>query len=266
MSVKQKDFYERRAYTLIKKERPLPKGQRLENWRIGYIKRIFEFLNIKRGDTFLDVGVGFTGYTVIEAARRRVRSVGVDISLQAMKNARKNAKMTLDSTSDLTDFCVCSATHLPFRDKVFSRVASIAVLEHVPNDKLAIHETSRVTRIGGKIFISVPNTYHRILPIFILHQIMGDKKAGHLRRYKAETLASEFGKNSFLLLDVTYHSHLIKVIQYLLHILLPCVREKESRIWWKLEELDLKSRKDPTGTKFSIVMKKFPQRAQANLR
>lgn len=45
---------------------------KLENWRISFLNRVFQKLQIGKGsknDYYLDIGVGGSGYTVIEAAK-----------------------------------------------------------------------------------------------------------------------------------------------------------------------------------------------------
>ena len=56
----------------------------LENWRISYIKRIFHSLGIGSEvvDCYLGIGVGGSGYTVIEAARKGNRYIGLDVSIE----------------------------------------------------------------------------------------------------------------------------------------------------------------------------------------
>ncbi len=49
---------------------------------------------------------------------------------------------------------------LPFPDQHFDLVVCTSVLEHVENDRLAIEELTRVTSIGGRIWIEIPFLYH----------------------------------------------------------------------------------------------------------
>lgn len=234
---------------------------RLENWRVSYIKRIFKSLGIvpgsMKGDAFLDIGVGGTGYTVIEAARMGYRAIGIDISVEGMRRAYSFAKQSLDSDSyALCDFIVCSADHLPFRDKAFSKSCSIAVLEHIPNDDEVIKEISRVMKSGGRVFITVPNTYSRIPPIFWIPYMIHDRRVGHLRHYRAEDLARKFLKVGFRLERIVYHAHMVKVLQFILSYIFPHLRRPGSKIWWKLEELDYKLWRIPIGLNVSLVLEK----------
>jgi ubiquinone/menaquinone biosynthesis C-methylase UbiE len=230
---------------------------KLENWRLSYLQRIFCALNVGNDpkDLYLDIGVGGSGYTVIETTRKGCKSVGVDISLEGVKKARRSATLELGERSNLCNFVVGLAENLPFRDGTFTKISSIAVLEHVPDDKQAIAEIARVIKPSGEVFITVPNAYRRILPVFWLPYYVWDKKIGHLRHYKAENLVTEFSHSGFLPSKVSYSGHLIKVLQNLLSWIFPSFGKVGSRLWWKLEEMDLKS-KSPRGLQLTLLMRK----------
>lgn len=234
----------------------------LENWRLSYLKRIFAGLNINRAgasnleERLLDIGVGGTGYTVIEAAKRNILSVGIDLSWEGMKKAAQLAREVFKSKADKRyNFLVSSAQDLPFKDNTFSKIISVAVMEHLPDDKKAFDEITRVTRSQGKIFIMVPNAY----PVPLLYKILNminDRRMGHLRHYLAKEMIREFKKRGFELEDLIYHAHSIKILQWILSIIIPPFRRTDSRFWWKLEERDLSQRDNPRANAFSIAMTK----------
>jgi ubiquinone/menaquinone biosynthesis C-methylase UbiE len=227
----------------------------LENWRISYLKRIFRTLNIGShpGDLYLDVGIGGSGYTVIEAARRGCRSVGIDLSFGGVKKARDFAFSELTEASRQCTFVVAKAENLPFKDNTFTKMSSIAVLEHVPDDKKAMSEIARVIKPGGRVFLTIPNSYCRIPPIFWLPYYIWDKKIGHLRHYKAEDLLSEFSRMGFRTNIVLYSGHLVKLSQTLLSKVFPSLGKRDSKLWWKLEEMDLKTT-SPTGLQLTLLL------------
>jgi SAM-dependent methyltransferase len=120
---------------------------RLDNWQQTYIARLAPLWEVSSPDApFLDSGVGGSAYTVIEAARKGIPSIGCDISLEGMQTARRLAEA--QGVSDRCLFVVCRAERLPFADAIFGGATSIAVLEHVPDDRRAIAELARVTRPG----------------------------------------------------------------------------------------------------------------------
>jgi ubiquinone/menaquinone biosynthesis C-methylase UbiE len=232
-------------------------GYKLDNWRVSYLRRIFLDLGMEGvvDSNYLDIGVGGSGYTVIEAARRGWNSFGTDISPLGMKKAKQFAKSELGSRIP-PGFIVASAESLPFKDAAFGKLTMISVLEHVPDDKQAILEIARVLAPSGEFLMTIPNSYRRILPLFWLPKSMADKRVGHLRFYKAEDLVSEFARHGFQLKSVVYSGHLPKVLQIFLTKIVHRVERGTSRIWWKLEELDIQMNRFPSGMKLHLVMQK----------
>jgi len=225
---------------------------KLENWRIGYLRRVFKALDIKPDDMFLDVGCGGLGYIVVEAAKRkRCYSIGVDISSTGIGQASSFAKKNLNPYCTC-GFIVCSATHLPFIDSLFSKITLIMVLEHIPNEQAVISEISRICKNKGRVLITVPNSYRRSLPILTLAKMKADKAVGHLRSYKAEDLLKILMRKGFVLQSLEYHAHSIKGAQYLLQHF-PLTGDK---VWWMLEDFDARMYKVPTGSAFTVVLVK----------
>jgi len=225
----------------------------LENWRIGYLRRVFKALDIKPDDMFLDVGCGGLGYIVIEVAKRkRCYSIGVDISSVGIRQASSFAKKNL-SPYCTCGFIVCSATHLPFLDSLFSKITLIAVLEHIPNDQVVISEISRICKNKGRVLITVPNSYRRSLPILTLALMKAHKAVGHLRGYKAEDLVNNLMHMGFVPQSLAYHAHFIKGVQCMFQHFPLTVGDK---VWWMLEDFDARMCKVPTGSAFTVVLVK----------
>lgn len=232
---------------------------RLENWRTSYIKRIFDALEIKsslenRDDLYLDIGVGGSGYTVIEAAKKGVKSIGIDLSSVGMQQAKELARE--QGVENLCQFVISSAEDLPFKERTFSKISSIAVLEHLSDDKQAIAEISRVITERGRIFITVPNTYKRLFFLFRFLSRINDKKVGHLRHYSEEELIGLFEDFGFHSTKVMYSGHLVKLAQLLLSKIFPSLCYGNSRLWWRLEGIDLGHGDVNTGLQISIVFSK----------
>jgi len=205
---------------------------RLENWRISYMKRVFEKFNLKKGQKYLDIGCGGNAYLPIEAAKRKVKAYGVDISTEAIKKAQMFAKN--ESVSELTNFKKANAENLPFKDNQFHAVSAIALLEHLENDKKAVEEMGRVCKKGGLVFITVPNAY-KSMPLYTwIPYLIHDKQIGHLRHYSAKHLTHLFESAGFKTQGVFYSGHNIKFLQLLLYKL-----TKNDHLWWKLEKKDI---------------------------
>jgi len=234
-------------------------GYELENWRISYIANIFEALELKKEDTFLDIGVGGTGYTVIEAARRGIKAIGIDLSSQGMKKAKRFSKIQLNKEC-FCEFVICSATHIPLRACSISKIASVAVLEHVPNDEAVFDEIARISIGDSSVFLVVPNAYSRMLPPFGLPYMLHDKRVGHQRHYKAEALIEKLAKRSFRLVKISYSVHIPKILQYLLGASFWRQTKMNPRVWWQLEKLDLRMCNLSTGFNISLCVRKLDKR------
>lgn len=206
----------------------------LENWRLSMLKRIFETDFQKKIKTYLDIGCGATGYTVIEAAKRfSWLSFGIDISLEAMLRARNLACQ--QGVEEKTGFLVCSAENLPFQPNLFDYVSVLGVLEHLENDRQVIKSVADITKGGGHFCLCVPNTYKRIWPFLWPIYFYLDKKIGHQRHYSIEGLSEKMKKEGFKLEKAFYNGHLIKLFQFILEKM----RLINDENWWRLEEKDI---------------------------
>jgi SAM-dependent methyltransferase len=82
------------------------------------------------------------------------------------------------------------ALSLPFADEEFDRVVAAEVLEHIPEDTVAMAELHRVLRPGGTIAVSVP----RWLPervCWALSDAYHANEGGHVRIYTAKELVGK---------------------------------------------------------------------------
>lgn len=221
----------------------------LENWRLSMLKRVFGSVPAGKVKTYLDIGCGATGYTVIEAAKRYGwKSFGVDISLEAVLRAKALAEK--EGVSQETAFLVCSAENLPFKDNLFDYVSALGVLEHLRNDQQVIKAVAKITKMGGRFYICTPNTYKRIWPFLWPIYFYLDKKIGHQRHYSLEGLNGEMKKAGFKLKTFFYNGHLLKLGQLVLDKL-GLLNEK---IWWRIEEKDIN--KNPMGIQLNAIYQK----------
>lgn len=223
---------------------------KLENWRLSMLNRIFQTPFKSKVKTYLDIGCGATGYTIIEAARRNNwLSFGVDISIEAMLRAKNLAKK--QGVADITAFLVCSAESLPFRSNSLDYISAISLLEHLENDEKAIRSLYTILKGEGHLYICVPNTYKRIWPFLWPVYFYFDRKIGHKRHYSIEALAGKMGKgNRFDLEDFFYNGHLIKLCQ----IFLDKIRLIDEKRWWDMERKDMN--KVPSGVQLNAIFRK----------
>ena len=117
----------------------------------GRRKATFEALCITVGQHVLDLGCG-GGHLLRDLALSvgsKGRAVGLDPS-EPQINAAKELCKELDNV----EFSQDSATRLSFADDAFHSVASIQVLEYIPDVDAALAEVQRVLKAGGR-FVSV---------------------------------------------------------------------------------------------------------------
>ena len=143
------------------------------------------------GATVLDVGCGTGANTAVLADRGR-RVVGVDASPIAHRLRRR--------AGWAGGVRAVSGT-LPFADATFDLVAALDVLEHLDDDRAAIHELRRVARPGAVVLIFVP----------ALRLLWGlqDEHAHHRRRYSRAGLRALVSAAGFEVERITYFNSLL---------------------------------------------------------
>jgi SAM-dependent methyltransferase len=93
----------------------------------------------EKGETLLDVGCG-TGYFTRRFPESGLRVVGLDPDLAWLRFAK-----ACDGAAP--GYCAGTAERLPFPDRSFDRTVSIAALCFIEEQKLAVREILRVTRM-----------------------------------------------------------------------------------------------------------------------
>jgi SAM-dependent methyltransferase len=212
----------------------------LEHWRVSYLNRLRGAgLLDDLGAPLVDVGVGGSGYTVIEAARAGQLAVGCDLSLEGLLVARRFA--AAEGVSDRVLWACCSAEKLPLAPASFGSALAIAVIEHVPDDFAALQELARVLQPGGRAWVTVPHALRNISPPFRAPNRRHDRRLGHLRRYEADALADAGLRVGLEAEEVQFTGHAIKVLQL-------AAGRLDDRFWWWCERRDLERSHDRRGS------------------
>lgn len=225
-----------------------------EPWRRSYIDRLRAADALGgEGRPLIDVAVGGSGYTVIEAAREGRPAVGCDLSLEGMRAARRHA--VAEGVGDRTLFVCCSADALPFADGVFDVGLAIAIIEHVPDDDAALRELARVTAPGARAFVTVPHAFRHFSPVFWLPNWLHDRRLGHLRRYGAANLGEACRRAGFRPVEAQFTGGWWKALQIGVAHRLPA--RLSDRFWWWSERRDLaRIRRQRGSMQLSVVLRR----------
>ncbi len=160
------------------------------------------------GDRVLDMGCG-GGRHAFALYRRGADVVALDMSekdlleVDVMFAAMKQAGEVPDGATART--VLGSAYDLPFEDASFDRIIAAEVMEHLPEDDLAMSELFRVLKPGGLLAVTVP----RWLPekvCWALSDAYHEVEGGHIRIYKGSALRAKLeGKG--LVYEGQHHAH-----------------------------------------------------------
>ena len=212
----------------------------VDPWRRSFNDRIARALRLTPSTSpYLDVGVGGSGATVIEAARSGVEAIGCDLSVEGVVRAARFARS--EGVAQRATFVVCAAERLPFPDASIGSASAVAVLEHLDDDGEAAGELSRVVRPGGRIWITVPHAYRYIPPPLWPFYLVHDRRIGHKRHYDEARLRTLLEVRGFRHVETQWTGHPVKVAQYALTLAATRLGRDLDRAWWALERADLRA-------------------------
>jgi SAM-dependent methyltransferase len=126
-------------------------------------------LPLRTGARVLDAGCG-SGRT-LQDLRAYGEVSGIELSELAADHARGR---------ELGEVRVGRVEALPWEDDRFDLVTCLDVLEHTPDDRVALRELRRVTRPGGWLLLTVP----AYPSLWSTHDVVNH----HYRRYRRSTL------------------------------------------------------------------------------
>ena len=148
-----------------------------------------DILGIDDGDITLDAGCGDGRHSWEVYNRKHSPIVAFDIDAVCVK---KN-KYMLDSLKEQRQIkddyhlLVANVTRLPFKDGSFNKIICSEVLEHIPEDRVAVEELIRVLRKDGAIGISVPHHFAESICWRLSKPYYGFP-GGHIRNYRTGQL------------------------------------------------------------------------------
>ena len=148
---------------------------------------------IKAGDRVLDLGCG-AGRHAFEAYRRGARVVAADLDLAELPpvGAMFAAMRAEGQATPAAGAAALSAdaTSLPFPDGAFDAVIAAEILEHLPNDAVAMAEITRVLRPGGTVAVTVPAWLPERI-CWALSSEYHEVPGGHVRIFTRAELAAK---------------------------------------------------------------------------
>ena len=166
---------------------------------------IFHMLDIKPGERILDVGCGI-GYLSGLAKIRGADVVGIDMSTEALKYSR----------STLQESFVCGgAGSLPFIDNQFDKIIFADVIEHVPDDKLALQEIVRVAKPRASIVVSTPELeglFTKTRLKTFLHEEDDEYQKNYKEGYTTDSLCELMKQNSIDIHKIAYSNYFLSEI------------------------------------------------------
>jgi len=100
--------------------------------QMAKLGEVLKLLRFEGDDIILDVGCG-TGLITKRISEGVGRAVGIDISREMVERGRQCG----------TEFLVCDAESLPFRQRVFDKVVSFTVLQNLADPSKTLSEMGR---------------------------------------------------------------------------------------------------------------------------
>ena len=114
---------------------------------------VSRLLDSEPNSAVIDLGCGY-GLLSTWLASNGFRAIGVDVKQNKVKFAKRTAKIL--HIRDKASYIVASVCNLPFREKSFDYSFCLDVIEHVPNDLVALSEVSRILKPKGELILTTP--------------------------------------------------------------------------------------------------------------
>ena len=144
--------------------------------------------------------------------------------LDISKNALIEAKTTLQGFS--CEFIQADAQKLPFKPEIFDIVICSEVLEHLPDDSIALKKMAKVLKDNGTMILTIP-------------YMEGELSVGHLRRYELESFNGLCNDANLEIKDISFRCRSIHVIRTMLRKLYKRegMGEKESVLYSRVHAI-----------------------------
>ncbi|WP_303871173.1 class I SAM-dependent methyltransferase [Acetobacterium wieringae] len=155
---------------------------------LSYNLLIKEQVELKNGDTILDVACGNGRLLQMLAQKARIKAYGIDVSEEMIKTAR--------AANPGMGFLVGSAETTPFEDNQFDLVTVCCAFHHFTQPAAFMAEADRILKPGGRLIIAdpcLPPVLRQLENLILPFLKMGDVKC-----YSPKELTDFFQKNGFI--------------------------------------------------------------------
>lgn len=122
---------------------------------VAEARDFFRALELKPGQTALEVACGSGGITCRMAQETGAQCVGVDINPHGVSAAERRAQ-ELGLSSRVSFRVVDAGCHLPFADASFDAVFCNDSINHLPDRAAVLRDWHRVLRPGGRVLFTDP--------------------------------------------------------------------------------------------------------------
>jgi len=131
--------------------------------RLVEYPKAWEYLALDKKDLILDIGSGASCFpSLLSKTGFRVISLDRDSDRIIIQ------KRALDEFSEMIRYnlqlMVADARFLPFKNVIFDKIILISVIEHIPEDKVALIEARRVLRDNGSCVLTFPYSFTSKMP------------------------------------------------------------------------------------------------------
>jgi SAM-dependent methyltransferase len=160
----------------------------------------YDRLGVEAGMTLLDLGCG-EGRHAFEAFRRGASVIAVDWGVSEVETTKRwlgaiaeagEAGRAGDGTAARAEVVRGDLCALPVPDASVDRVIASEVLEHIPDDAMAMAEIARVLKPGGRVAVTVPR-YGPERICWALSDAYHANEGGHIRIYRRDVLRTRLG-------------------------------------------------------------------------
>jgi 2-polyprenyl-3-methyl-5-hydroxy-6-metoxy-1,4-benzoquinol methylase len=185
-----------------------------------------ELLGIKDKDITLDAGCGSGRHSWEVYNKSHSSVVAFDIDMVCVK---KN-KYMLDSLKEQKKLksnyhlLIANVTRLPFKAGSFDKIICSEVLEHIPEDQIAVDELVRVLSQDGVMGISVPHYFAESICWKLSREYYGFP-GGHIRKYKTRELLNLVDTAGLSVYNIR-HKHALHSFYWILRCVFGIKKEK----------------------------------------